>query len=120
MAHSRHLPLYAAAYAFSKEIYRLKIKLPKAMKHDLGQEAFHSAIKILKCIVIANQLKDKSVTLSRLLLEIEVLWVFLRLIFDLRGLSEGEFKVLSERLASIEKQAQAWLQWQQKAAKKTT
>jgi hypothetical protein len=70
--------------------------------------------------VIANQLKDKSVTLSRLLLEIEVLWVFLRLIFDLRGLSEGEFKVLSERLASIEKQAQAWLQWQQKAAKKTT
>ena len=26
MAHSRHLPLYAAAYAFSKEIYGLKIK----------------------------------------------------------------------------------------------
>ncbi len=111
---ARHLPLYAAAFAFSKEIYRLKTKLPKAMKYELGQEAFHSAIKTLKCIVIANRAKDKTQHIARLQLEIEVLWVFLRLIFDLRGMSEGEFKVLSERLSAIDRQAQAWLQWQKK------
>ena len=37
----------------------------------------------------------------------------LRLLFDLRGITEGEFKVLSEQLSSIEKQTQAWLKWQQ-------
>ena len=80
MAQSRHLPLYAAAYAFTKEIYRLKTKLPKALKHELGQEAFHSAIKTLKCIVVANRAKDKTLHIERLQLEIEVLWVLLRLI----------------------------------------
>ncbi len=54
MARTRHLPLYAAIYGFSKETYRLKVKLPKALKHDLGQETFASAIKMLKCVVIAN------------------------------------------------------------------
>jgi hypothetical protein len=68
MAHSRHLPLYAAAYAFTKEMYRLKTKLPKALKYELGQEAFHSAVKTLKCIVIANRAKDKAahIVLNRL------------------------------------------------------
>lgn len=117
MAHTRHLPLYAATFGFTKDIYRLKAKLPKAMKHELGQEAFHSAIKALKCIVIANQAREKTAHIARLLLELEVLWVLLRLMFELRGISEGEFQVLSERLATIDKQAQAWLQWQQKTKK---
>lgn len=114
MARAQHLPLYLSAYQFSKAIYRIKLKLPKVLKHDLGQEAFSSALKILKCIVLANRAQDKSRHLSRLLLESEVQWVLLRLLFDLKGITEGEFKVLSERLSEIEKQAQAWLQWQQK------
>ena len=47
MARTRHLPLYAAIYAFCRETYRLKVKLPKTLKHDLGQEAFGSSIKML-------------------------------------------------------------------------
>jgi hypothetical protein len=58
-AHGRNLPRYVAAYAFSKEIYRLKDKLPKVMKHDLGQEAFHSTLQArpqnaVFCSFIAN------------------------------------------------------------------
>ena len=68
---------------------------------------------------MANTAKEKTQHLSRLLLEIEVMWVLLRLLFDLRGISEGEFKVLSERLDGIGKQAQAWLAWQQKSSQKT-
>lgn len=109
MARTRHLPLYSATYNFTKEIYRIKIKLPKALKYDLGQEAFASAIKMLKCVVVANTSKDKSPVLSRLLIEIDVEWALLRLLFDLRGITEGEFKVISERLDDIGKQTQAWL-----------
>jgi hypothetical protein len=119
MARTRHLPLYGASYSFTKDIYRLKLKLSKTLRHDLGQEACLTSIKILKCIVMANTAKEKTQHLSRLLLEIEVMWVLLRLLFDLRGISEGEFKVLSERLDGIGKQAQAWLAWQQKSSQKT-
>ena len=55
MTQVKHLPIYASAYIFVREIYRIKIKLPRAIKYDLGQECFGSALKILKCIVLANQ-----------------------------------------------------------------
>lgn len=96
----------------------MKLKLPKALKYDLGQETFGSALKILKCIVLANRAQDKSKHTLRLLLETEVQWAFMRLLFDLQGITEGEFKVLSERLSEIERQAQAWLKWQQEGAAK--
>jgi hypothetical protein len=113
MARVQHLPLYSWAYAFVRESYRIMGKLPKLLKHDLGQEAFSSALKIVKCVVVANKAQEKGRHISRLLLETEVQWVLLRLLFDLRGITEGEFKVLSERLSGIETQAQAWLKWQQ-------
>jgi hypothetical protein len=119
MARTRHLPLYAAIYGFSKETYRLKVKLPKVLKYELGQETFSSAIKMLKCVVIANASREKTPHLARLLVEIDVQWALLRLLFDLRGISEGEFKVLSERLDEIGKQTQAWINWERKSSKKS-
>lgn len=113
MARTQHLPLYSAAFVLVREIYRIRVKLPKMLKHDLGQEAFQSALKILKCVVVANRAHEKNRHITRLLLEVEVQWALLRLLYDLKGISEGEFKVLSERLSEIGKQAQAWLKWQQ-------
>ena len=106
--------MYQACYQFAKEIYRLKVKLPKTLKNDLGQEAFATSLKVVKCVALASRSQDKSRLILRLLAESEAQWVFLRLLFDLRGISEGEFKVLSERLSDIEKQAQGWLKWCQK------
>lgn len=119
MARTRHLPLYSATYNFTKEIYRIKIKLPKALKYDLGQEAFTSSIKMLKCVVMANASKEKTQMLFRILIEVDVQWALLRLLFDLRGITDGEFKVISERLDEIGKQTQAWLKWQQSTSKKS-
>ena len=101
MARVQHLPLYSLAYAYVREVYRVKVKLPKLLRYDLGQEAFESSFKILKCIVLANKAQEKGRHLSRLLLETEVQWVALRLLYDLKGITEGEFKVLSERLSEI-------------------
>jgi hypothetical protein len=113
MAQAQHLPLYNSAYVFVREIYRIKIRLPKTLRHDLGQQTSESALNLVKYIVLANQSQLKETHISEILLEIETQWVFLRLLFDLRGITEGEFKVLSERLSDIGKQAQAWLNWAQ-------
>lgn len=86
MARTQHLSIYASAYTFTREIYRIKLKLPKTLKYDLGTEACGSTIKILKYVVLANKAKEKEHHLVHLLLETEVQWVFLRLLFDLKGM----------------------------------
>lgn len=115
MARYQHLPLYQETYAFSREVYRMKVKLPKELKHDLGSMVFQAALRCIRCIIFANGLKVKQKPLQELLLEIEMLWSYLRLLHDLRGISHGEFQVLTERLESIGKQAQAWQKWEMKS-----
>jgi len=112
MAQNQHLPIYTSVYIFVREIYRIKFKLPRTLRYDLGQAWVESGLKILKWVVLANRSSSKERYLLRLLLETEVQWTYLRLLLDFRGLSAGEFKVVSERLSEIEKQAQAWLRWQ--------
>lgn len=121
MARAEHLAIYSTGYAYVREIFRTKIMLPKVLKYDLGQRTFESALNILECIVLANKVREKNKYLSDLLLETDRQWTFLRLMYDLQGISEGKFKVLSERLTDVEKQCQGWLKWygQQSGAKAT-
>ena len=117
MAKTREIPIYSLAYGYTKEIYKIKMKLPKSMKHDLGQELSLSAIKILEHVVLSNRSHMKLPHIINLILQIEIQWALLRLVYDLKGISIGEFKVLSERLSEMGKQAQAWLNWEKKRKK---
>ena len=36
MAQAQHLPIYSAAYNYVKEMYRLKLKLPKVLNAKIG------------------------------------------------------------------------------------
>lgn len=59
---------------------------------------------MLKLVIVANQSQDKTLHLRRLLLEIELSWTLLRLLFDLKGLSEGDSNLfLSDYLRSPNK-----------------
>ena len=107
MARTQHLPLYQCVFVDTKELYRLRVGFPKSTKHELGQEVCGSAIKLLKCVVLANAATRKDPFLSRLVLETEVQWALLRLLYELKAISGGQFKVLSERLSDITKQSQA-------------
>ncbi|MCC7442439.1 MAG: hypothetical protein IT285_12455, partial [Bdellovibrionales bacterium] len=82
MARTQHLPIYQAVFIYTREMYRLRAGFPKSIKHDLGQEICESSIKLLKCVVIANGAIQKGRHLTRLLLEIEVQWALLRLLYN--------------------------------------
>ena len=120
MARTQHLPLYQSIFVYTKELYRLRVGFPKSIKHDLGQEVCESAIKLLKCVVLANASAKKDPFLNRLVLETEVQWALLRLLYELKAISGGQFKVLSERLSDITKQSQAWLKWVRSDGRKGT
>ena len=116
MARYQHLPLYQEVYSLLREIHKIRVKLPKDLKHELGVLIFQAALRCIRCIVFANGVKAKQKPLQELLLEIEMLWTYLRLLHDLKGISRGEFQVLSMILESISKQAQAWQKWEMKSA----
>ncbi len=118
VARYQHLPLYQSCFGLTREIYRLRLKLPKLLKHDLGRMAFESALSCLRFVIVANGEAKKEPTLRSLALEIECLWAYSRLLYELRGISAGEFKVLSARLTEIASQTQAWITWERKQKKK--
>ncbi len=114
MARNQHLPIYQALYAFSREVHRLKVSLPKSLRSDLGSLLFSGALRCLRLTVIANGSKQKTRFLQQLYLEIEAIWVLLRLLHDLRAISGKQFMLFSERLSNIQKQCSAWIAWAKK------
>jgi hypothetical protein len=117
MSWFQHLPLFQRCYSFSKEIYCLKLQLPKNLKHDLGSDLFTPSLRSTKLVILANGSESKEKPLKELFLEVQVTWVWLRLLVDLEAISAGQFKELSERTAEIEEQISSWLTWDKKQRK---
>jgi hypothetical protein len=114
MARFQHLEVYHDLYKFVRDLYKLKQKLPQALKHDLGHLACLSALRALKGITVANGSLSKGRALYTVLLEIDSLWVQLRLMYDLKGISKGEFEVMSALLSKVQPQIQNWIKWDKK------
>ena len=107
-----HLNVYKSTYTLSKEIHKIQLKLPKNLKYGLGAMFFESALRCIKGIIFANGSQSKAPYLREVALEIEMMWTYLRLLFDMKGISKGEFQVLSERIAEISPQITAWMKWE--------
>ena len=116
VARYQHLPVYQLSYSLVRESYHLKAKLPKLLKYDLGSDISRSCLRVLKGAILANS--HAGVSRVRILvqvsLEVEVLWTYYRLLYDLKGISGGEFQVISERLIELGSQINAWLKWAKK------
>lgn len=75
MARFQHLPLYQSVYGLCLNAYRLKLKMPKSLKHDTGKVFVNNCLECLKFIVIANRLHEKKKHLDLLYFEFELLRV---------------------------------------------
>ncbi len=111
MGRNQHLNIYQDTYRFCREIFRLKQKFPKTLKYDLGEKLGTSALNVMKHIIVANGSKEKAKPLRAMALEIDSLWVFLRMAYDFQAISQGEFQVVSEILFEISEQNKKWLAW---------
>ena len=69
------LEIYNVAYVLVREMHRVRIKMPKALKHDIGQEMMNAGFKVIRDIVVASRTTgDKSEAIREFLTEGEVLW----------------------------------------------
>jgi hypothetical protein len=116
IARNNHLRIYQDGYRFSREIFRLKQKFPKTLKYDLGEKLGNSSLTLMRAIAVANGSRDKIKPLQTMALEIDVLWVYLRMAHDFQGIKRGEYQVVSEILSDISRQHKAWLSWAREAS----
>ena len=69
MSRFQHLPLFQKCYGFVKEVYKLKLLLPKNLKHELGSDLLRSALQCTKLVILANGSENKERALKELFLE---------------------------------------------------
>jgi hypothetical protein len=117
MSRTAALPIYKTIYLLLRDLERMRLKMPKAHRHDLGEKAVSSALDCVRLVVGANASEDKRELLARLVVEIEVLWTWVRLLYDFRCISAGEFKTVAERLAEVQVQSDGWKRWADGQAK---
>ncbi len=111
MARTKHLQVYQSAYAFSLEMYKLKLRMPVSLKHDLGSMIFSTSLEIIQEITIANSSVEKVKSLQKVLLSIESLWPLLRMAEDLKSISVNQYKLYTDLLVEMASQIQSWLKW---------
>ena len=108
MAIYTNLPVYKASYSLLLEINRLMPNLPRDCRYSLGQELRHKIMEIIVLIYRANRNKKKIFIIAKMrevLLEVQV---YIRLMSDLKYISERKYVALMEETTSMSKQMAAW------------
>ena len=72
MARHDHLDIYKSSYVFIRELMKMRHKMPKTLKYDLGEKCLDSGFNCIRKIIEANSQVDKKQTLKELSTEIDV------------------------------------------------
>lgn len=108
MAIYYNLPIYKASYQLLLEVTRLLGSIPRIHRYTIGQDVHRKLMDIIVMIYRANKTYDKVTTIAQMretLLEVQV---DLRLLSDLRGISEGQYAQLIDLTAQMSKQMAGW------------
>jgi hypothetical protein len=103
------LEIYKTTYVLLREMTRIREKMPRTLKYEVGAEMMKSGIAVVRHISRAARKESKFDELFELMTECELLWTWVRLAHEWRGMSLGEFRLLCERLDDLSRQAAAWL-----------
>lgn len=108
MAIYTNLPIYQATYDLLLAVSRVMPDLPRDCRYSLGQDLRHKISDIIVQIYRANRTRKKVGYIARmreLLLEAQL---YIRLMNDLRYISEKKYLEWTEQTSSMSKQMAAW------------
>lgn len=108
MAIYTNLPIYKDAYLLLLATSKLMPNLPRDCRYTLGQDTRRKVMELIVLIYRANRTTNKAKIISdmrELLLEAQV---YLRLMSDMRYMSEKKYLEFAEHTASMSKQLVAW------------
>lgn len=82
MARYSHLPIYRLCYAHARDMQLLLSKLPKTLKHPIGEKLLSKAMDCIDAIIRANNAEEKLSHMAQAGFMIESSWTPLRILYD--------------------------------------
>ena len=109
MALYENLPVYKAAYDLLLEIYKMNIHLTKEYRYTLGENLKKELTELLVCIYKANvDVGTKAANLQNAREHMVVIKLHMRMMHDLKQITQKRFVALSEKADGLSKQIVAW------------
>lgn len=108
MAIYTNLPIYKSAYSLMLAFSRIMPDLPRDCRYTLGQEARNKIMKIIVGVYRANRTRHKVPVILKMretLLEVQV---YIRLMCDLKYISEKRYAVFMDITADMSMQMASW------------
>ncbi len=108
MAHYIELPVYKAAYDLLLEIFSLTHNLSREYKFTLGEKLKNEATVLLTNIYRANRVKEKNKYLETARENIELIRLFLRILRDLKQITDKKHIFINLSIEKVSKQLAGW------------
>ena len=108
MAIYTNLPIYKATYMLMLEVSRLMPDLPRDCRYSLGQDVRRKIMEMIILIYRANRIKGKVAMILKMREELLEIQVYIRLMSDMRHISERCYLKLAEQMTDMSKQLAAW------------
>ena len=108
MAIYTNLPIYKSSYTLMLDISRMLPDMPRDCRYSFGQELRQKIMEIIILIYRANRTRQKVDIILRMREKLLEVQVYLRLMCDLRYISEGKYMALAEQTTYMSKQMSAW------------
>lgn len=108
MAVYTNLPIYKASYSLLLSLSKLTPNMPRECRYTLAQDCRRKIMDIILLIYRANRVRDKIriiMEMREALLEAQV---YIRLMCDMKSISEKNYTGLVEETVSMSKQMSAW------------
>ena len=109
MAQYTHLAVYKSAYDYTLAVVQMTKNCPKEYKYSIAEKIQQLSVDVILDIYRANSAADKTPFLCSLLEKVELLYVYMRLCFDLQIINIEKYTLFIESLNSISKQAKGWM-----------
>lgn len=108
MAIYTNLPVFKATYQLLLDVSQMSPHLPRDCRYTLGQELRSRLMEIMVLIYRANSTRQKGSLISQMRQTVVEVQVYLRLMSDMRYISERKYAQLAELSVGVSRQMAAW------------
>ncbi len=105
----RPTPIFTASYALLLDIHTATEKMPRALKHGLGEELSRTGVQLVARITSALSGNPDKQVLREASWRLDELRVLVRLAKDMRGFSIGQYEKFSLQTDDVGRQLGAWM-----------
>ena len=108
MAAYNQLPVYKAGYDLLLELFQLTHNFNREYKYTLGEKLKNEVTDLLTNIYKANKTFTKHELIDKARVNLEIVRLYIRILKDLKQISQNRHVNINERIENISKQLAGW------------